>query len=84
MRNQNRKLAGSQKNVSQNREMVLCNNQEGWEGEGGGWEVQEGGTYVYQWLIHVDVWQKPTQYCKPIILQLKISFKKHKQQGSTA
>ena len=39
-----------------------------------GWEV--GGrlkreeTYVY-WQIHVDVWQKPTQYCKPIILQLK-------------
>ena len=29
MRNQNRKLAGSQKNVSPNREMVLCNNQEG-------------------------------------------------------
>ena len=30
-------------------------------------------TYVYLWLIHVDVWQKPTQYCKAIILQLKIS-----------
>ena len=23
------------------------------------------------WLIHVDVWQKPTQYCKAILLQLK-------------
>ena len=23
------------------------------------------------WLMHVDVWQKPTQYCKAIILQLK-------------
>ena len=22
--------------------------------------------------MHVDVWQKPTQYCKAIILQLKI------------
>jgi len=33
-------------------------------------------TYVYLWLIHVDVWQKPTQYCKAIILQLKIFFKK--------
>ena len=31
------------------------------------------GTYVYLWLIHVDVWQKPTQYCKAIILQLKIN-----------
>ena len=26
------------------------------------------GTYVYLQLIHVDVWQKPTQYCKAIIL----------------
>ena len=30
------------------------------------------GTYVHLWLIHVDVWQKPTQYCKAVILQLKI------------
>ena len=29
------------------------------------------GTYVYLWLIQVDVWQKPTQFCKAIILQLK-------------
>ena len=34
------------------------------------------GTYVYLWLIHVDVWQKPTQHCKTIILQLKIKKKK--------
>ena len=27
--------------------------------------------------IHVDVWQKPTQHCKAIILQLKIKFKKN-------
>ena len=31
------------------------------------------GTYVYLWLIHVDIWQKPTQYLKAIILQLKIN-----------
>ena len=24
-----------------------------------------------QWLIHVDVWQKPPQYCKVVSLQLK-------------
>ena len=30
-------------------------------------------TYVYLWLIHVDIWQKPTQYCKASILQLKIN-----------
>ena len=23
------------------------------------------------WLIHIDVWQKPTRYCKAIILQSK-------------
>ena len=40
-----------------------------------GWEVggrfKREGTYVYLWLIHVDVWHKPTQYCKAIIFQLK-------------
>ena len=35
------------------------------------------GTYVYLWLIHADVWQKPTQYCKAIVLQLKINIKKY-------
>ena len=46
----------------------------GWGGrrEGGsGW-----GTHVNPWLIHVNVWQKPLQYCKVISLQLiKISEK---------
>ena len=41
------------------------------------WEVRgrlkREGPYVYLWLIHVDVWQKPTQYCKAIIFQLKIN-----------
>ena len=31
------------------------------------------GTYVYLWLIQVAVWQKSTQYCKAIILQLNIN-----------
>jgi len=43
----------------------------GWSGEGGGWGVQDGRTHVHPWLINVDVWQKPSQYCKVIILQLK-------------
>ena len=34
-----------------------------------GFRMEE--TYVYLWLIHVDVWQKSTRYCKAIILQLK-------------
>ena len=33
------------------------------------------GTYVYLWLIHADVWHKPTQYCKVITLQLKLILK---------
>ena len=31
-------------------------------------------------LIHVDVWQKPTQYCKAITLQLKIHTLKKKKR----
>ena len=42
-----------------------------WEG-GSGW-----GIHVTPWLIHVNVWQKPLQYCKVISLQLiKINEKK--------
>ena len=33
---------------------------------GSGW-----GAHVYPWLIHVNVWQKPPQYCKVISLQFK-------------
>ena len=33
----------------------LCINLEGWDGEGNRREFQEGGTYVYLRLIHVDV-----------------------------
>ena len=29
------------------------------------------GTHVYPGLIHGNVWQQPTQFCKAIILQLK-------------
>ena len=28
-------------------------------------------TYVYLWLIHVDIWQKTTKFYKAIILHLK-------------
>ena len=49
-----------------------------------GWEVgrkfKRDGTYVYLWLIHIDVRQKPTQYCKAIILQLKINMLKKAAQ----
>ena len=52
----------------------------GWRGrrEGGsGW-----GTHVNPWLIHVNVWQEPLQYCKVISLQLiKIIGKKIKEKA---
>ena len=37
--------------------------------DGVGSEFQDGGTHVNLWPIHVDTWQKPSQYCKVIILQ---------------
>ena len=44
------------------------------------WEVEGGSRgrliHILLWLIHVDVWQKPTEYCKAIILQLKINKKR--------
>jgi len=33
----------------------LWDNPEGWGGEGSGRGVQDGGTYVCLWLIHVEV-----------------------------
>ena len=47
-------------------------------GWGGKWEGGSGwGTRVNPWLIHVNVWQKPLQYCKVISLQLiKINEKR--------
>ena len=44
--------------------------------EGDGREVQREEIYVYLWLIHVDIWQKPTKFCKAIIYQLKHKLKK--------
>ena len=48
-----------------------------------GWEVgrrlDREGTSIYLWLIHVYVWQNPTQYRKAIILQLKINLKRERK-----
>ena len=43
--------------------LVFWDNPEGWGGEGSESGVQDGGTHVHPWLIHVDVWQNPLQYC---------------------
>ena len=49
-----------------------------WEG-GSGW-----GTHVNPWLIRVNVWQNPLQYCKVISLQLiKINGKKINKMSSS-
>ena len=46
--------------------LVNWDDPEGWDGEGGsGW-----GTHAHPWLIHVNLWQEPPQYCKVISLQL--------------
>ena len=50
---------------------------------GSGW-----GTHVNPWWIHLNVWQKPLQYCKVISLQLikingkKIMWEKKKKSNS--
>ena len=50
--------------------LVHWDDPEGWDGEGGsGW-----GTHVHPWLIHVNVCQKPPQYCKVISLQLNYIY----------
>ena len=40
-------------------------------GVGGGREIQEGGDTCKLMADSCYVWQKPTQYCVAIILQLK-------------
>jgi len=41
-----------------------------------GRRLKREGMYVYLWLIHVEVWQKPTKFCKAIIFQLKNKLNK--------
>ena len=50
--------------------------------KGVGGRVKREGTYIYLWLTHVDIQKKPTQYCKAIILQLKVNnfFKRWKSK----
>ena len=57
--------------------LELWDYSEGWGGEGGGKWAQNGG-HMHLCLIHINVWLKPSQYCKVIILQFKllINFKK--------
>ena len=48
---------------------------------GGRWERALGwGTHVNPWLIHVNVWQNPLQYCKVISLLHKNKLKKKRKK----
>ena len=51
----------------------LRNELQGWDGEEVRGRLEKEGTCVCLWLIHVAVWQEPAQYCKTIILRLKMS-----------
>ena len=51
-----------------------------WRG-GMGWVGQEGGDICIPIDVHVDAWQKPTQYCKAITLQLKMIFLKKRHDN---
>ena len=50
-------------------------NLERWDGKGDGigkemgWKFKREGMYVQLWLVHVEVRQKTTKFCKAIILQ---------------
>ena len=44
--------------------LVHWDDPEVWDGEGGGRGVQDWGTRVNPWLIHVNVWQKPLHIVK--------------------
>ena len=50
---------------------VLWDNPQGWDEEGDGASGSGWGDTCVPWLIHVDGWPKPPQYCKGISLQLK-------------
>ena len=63
--------SASSMHKAEHSKLLLWDNPGGWGGEGNGKGVQDGRAHVHPWLIDVDVWQKPPQYCKVISLQLK-------------
>ena len=56
--------------------LVHWDDPEGWYGEGGGEEGSKGGTHVYMWRIHFDIWQNEYNIVK---LKNKIKLKKKKE-----
>ena len=57
---------------------MLCDDLEGWDGRGQGGSRRRLKSLQ---MICIVVWQKPTQHCKAIILQLENKiFKKYEKQ----
>ena len=53
---------------------MLCGNPEGCDEVGdGGRAFRREGVCVYLWLIHVDVWERPTQHCKAMVVVQSLS-----------
>ena len=48
---------------------MLCDDLDGWDGDGVGRKSKRKRIYVYIELIHLVVLQKLTQHCKAIICQ---------------
>ena len=44
--------------------LVHWDDPERWDGKGGGRRVQDGGTHVHLWWIHVNVWQNQDNIIK--------------------
>ena len=66
--------------------LVLCDSLKGWGGEAGGRRVfRMEGTHECIWPLHIDVWQKPSQYCNyhPIKINKYILKKKRKPPDQT-
>ena len=59
--------------MAQGAQTELSDNQGRGMGREAGGRLKSEGTHVSLRLSRVDVWQKPTQHSKAIILQLKIN-----------
>ena len=54
--------------------LVHWGDTEGWDREAVGRRGSRWGLRVHPWLIHVNIWKKPLQYCKVVSLQLIFFF----------
>ena len=62
---------------------LLCDYLERGMGREVGGRSKGEGSHVHLWLLHADGRQRPTQFCKVIIFQLKIKSKEENQQQQT-